>query len=144
MDITVTFACPPMSIDRLSRKLRRTHAEPMLFTAQLPTGPVTIADVTIPPTDVHPTSWPPLTWEVDQCEAEKTVGSSYVKVVLLAEPVTVHLLLGHSVAEEIKNCPVTFVYAGITYTGFVDFPACVVPFGGKAVAVTATGTVSSQ
>ena len=51
---TVSIYCPPMSIDKISRKLRRTAVEPMVVTVVMPDGSVlTFKDVTIPPTDVN-------------------------------------------------------------------------------------------
>jgi hypothetical protein len=140
---TVSIYCPPMSIDKISRKLRRTAVEPMVVTVVMPDGSVlTFKDVTIPPTDVNAVSWP-FYWMVKACMAENGDDfSNYFVVELDEEPVTVYPSKGYSLAHEVP-CKFTLMTArGPVYGGTGKFPECKVPFFGKAQSVTATGTIT--
>ncbi len=133
----VSLYCPPMPVNVVNFRLRRTAAEPMTATIDFYGGEgLLIQNVVIPPTDVHRKGL--LHWEVDPCVGE----GEGIKVELPAEPVLFDLHSFSMVAQAI-TAKVTLTLAdGSVGVGTVLFPDCKTDLlTGIAEAVTAVGSV---
>ena len=143
MKAQVTCYCPPMQIDRISMKLRRTHAEPMVGQVIFEDSRIlNFPNVLIPETDVRCVRFP-LHWQVDACIGEGSDGAnSLLTVWLPAEPVHVHPFKGYSVAVAIEARTRLILADGSKWEGSVTFPDCKADLQtGVAEAVTARGMV---
>jgi len=143
--VKLTLNCPPMAVFPVSRKLRRTAAEPMTANLTWPdfTG-IMIYPVLIPATDVHRKGM--LHWQVDACiGAGQDASGNSIVVNLPVEPVLFNLTHFDMEAQPI-TAPVTVTLAdGRVGTGSVVFPICRTSLiTGIAEAVIAQGSVEFQ
>lgn len=145
----IELYCPAMKIIGISRKLKKTAEEPMIFTMKDSLGNVvlTVPDVIIPETMVRKVSVGPLRWRVDAC-----VGQDANKIVTCNLPVEdVIFNMRESIeagsivviAERMIAPTIVRLEDGSIGSGEVVFPDCKVDMlHGGAEALTAPGAVT--
>lgn len=134
-DATITLHCPRMKIDRVSGRLRRTHAEPMLGRLVVGGSSLMIPDITIPPTEVDKVG--PFKWRVRPCQGSYTSQSGPVRFVVVSlpeEPVLLEVdsagVLTMVAIAIMASCRVELddgrilATLGTDQSGWVRFPDC--------------------
>ena len=118
----ISVYCPPMKINKVSRRLRRTDAEPMEAIVLLLDGAVVLKPVLIPETFVDKLGL--LHWMVRACKGVYEGADASLIVNLPKEPVWFEWSEMTLVAQPIE-AETTLVLPDLeTWTGKVRFPKC--------------------